>query len=114
VEPSLWDGFLTVVETSGFDVSTLQRRFDAYGAIAQEREDHVILWELEEALVDHDQAWSLWRTRHALAAERQIGGAAGTAGSGVDYLRRRVGLRFFPELWEARALFLGEPQAAAR
>jgi tryptophan 2,3-dioxygenase len=114
-EPSLWDGFLTVLEVAGFGVSTREQRFDAYRAIAREREDNIVLWELAEALVDHDQAWSLWRTRHALAAERQIGSMEGTGGSsGADYLRRRVGLRFYPELWETRGLFSAEPQAASR
>jgi tryptophan 2,3-dioxygenase len=37
-------------------------------------------------------------------AERQIGTKAGTGGSaGGAYLRSRVELRFYPELWELRS-----------
>ena len=65
------------------------------------------LWDLAEALVDHDQAWSLWRARHVLMAERQIGTKPGTGGSaGGAYLRSRMDLRFYPELWELRGASL--------
>ena len=38
-------------------------------------------------------------------AERQIGTKPGTGGSaGGAYLRSRVELRFYPELWELRSL----------
>lgn len=101
-EPSLWDGFLAVLETFGFDVSTRPGRFAAYETIAGARDEHAALWELAHALVEHDQAWSRWRTRHALVAERQIGRRPGTGGSaGVRYLRARIGRRFYPELREA-------------
>jgi tryptophan 2,3-dioxygenase len=102
-EPSLWDAFLSLLSTNGFDVSTVDSRFDAYRWIAGDRERYGQLWDLAEALVDHDQAWSLWRARHVLMAERQIGTKAGTGGSaGGAYLRSRVELRFYPELWELR------------
>ena len=74
------------------------------GRIAGDRERYGQLWDLAEALVDHDQAWSLWRARHVLMAERQIGTKPGTGGSaGGAYLRSRVELRFYPELWELRS-----------
>jgi tryptophan 2,3-dioxygenase len=64
-----------------------------------------MLWDLMEALLDHDQAWSLWRARHLLAVERQIGTKNGTGGSaGAAYLSRHQQQRFYPELWEARTL----------
>jgi tryptophan 2,3-dioxygenase len=114
-EPSLWDGFLAVLGASGFDTSTEERRIAAYRTIARDHEDHAALWELVEALVDHDQAWSLWRTRHALAAERQIGDQPGTAGSaGSAYLRARANQRLYPELWAARDLLAVERQAMTR
>jgi tryptophan 2,3-dioxygenase len=101
-EPTLWDGFLAALEASGFDVSTQRCRFAAYNTIASDPEDHADLWELANALVEYDQAWSLWRNRHALVAERQIGSRPGTGGSaGVRFLRARVDQQFFPELWEA-------------
>jgi tryptophan 2,3-dioxygenase len=103
-EPSLWDGFLAVLAHAGFAVSTLDERFAAYGRIAGDRAEFGALWDLAEALVDHDQAWALWRARHVLMAERQIGTKAGTGGSaGSAYLRPRVALRFYPELWELRS-----------
>ena len=103
-EPSLWDGFLAVLEHAGFDVSTSDGRFAAYRRIAGDRAEFGPLWDLAEALVDHDQAWSLWRARHVLMAERQIGTKSGTGGSaGGAYLRSRVELRFYPELWELRS-----------
>jgi tryptophan 2,3-dioxygenase len=103
-EPSLWDGYLAVLVKAGFAVDTAEERFDAYAAVAGDRERHGQLWDLAEALVDHDQAWSLWRARHVLMAERQIGTKPGTGGSaGGTYLRSRVELRFYPELWEMRS-----------
>jgi tryptophan 2,3-dioxygenase len=104
-EPSLWDAFLSALAAAGFAVDTAAERFAAYKHLASDREQHGQLWDLAEALVDHDQAWSLWRARHVLMAERQIGTKPGTGGSaGGAYLRSRVELRFYPELWELRSL----------
>jgi tryptophan 2,3-dioxygenase len=103
-EPSLWDGFLSVLARAGFAVGTPQVRFETYLTIAGDRDKHGQLWDLAEALMDHDQAWSLWRARHVLMAERQIGTKPGTGGSaGGAYLRTRIELRFYPELWELRS-----------
>jgi tryptophan 2,3-dioxygenase len=108
-QPTLWDGYLGLLARAGLDVSTVDQRHTAYARVAAERSragaDHGLarLGELTEALIDHDQAWSMWRTRHALAAERQIGAARGTSGStGGSYLWSQTGARFFPELWAAR------------
>jgi tryptophan 2,3-dioxygenase len=93
-----------VLSGAGFEVDTPERRFAAYGEIAKDRERYGPLWDLAEALVTHDQAWSLWRARHVLMAERQIGTKPGTGGSaGGAYLRSRIELRFYPELWELRS-----------
>jgi len=103
-EPSLWDGYLALLVGAGFDVSSAEARFDAYKAIANDRDRFGALWDLAEALVEHDQSWSLWRARHVLMAERQIGTKPGTGGSaGGAYLRSRIELRFYPELWELRS-----------
>jgi tryptophan 2,3-dioxygenase len=102
-EPSLWDGYLSLLAAAGFDVDKPAARHEAYAEIAGDRERHGALWDLAEALVDHDQAWALWRARHVLMAERQIGAKPGTGGSsGGAYLRSRLDLRFYPELWELR------------
>jgi len=104
-EPSLWDGFLQLLRHNGFGVDEREDRFAAYKTIAGDRERHGPLWDLAEALVDHDQAWALWRARHVLMAERQIGTKPGTGGSaGGAYLRSRIELRFYPELWELRTV----------
>jgi tryptophan 2,3-dioxygenase len=104
-EPSLWDGYLTVLAKAGFAVDTVQDRMAALGRIAHDRERFGALWDLAEALLDHDQSWSLWRARHVLMAERQIGTKPGTGGSaGGAYLRSRIELRFYPELWELRSM----------
>src|SRR5260370_973222 len=72
--------------------------------IYRERERHADLFDLCEALLDHDETFALWRARHVLMVERQIGGKPGTGGSsGAEYLRSTLGKRFFPELWEVRS-----------
>lgn len=102
-EPSLGDAFLTVLREAGFDVSTEHQRLEGYLTIAHAREKHGTLWDLLEAMIAHDQSWLMWRARHALAVERQIGAKRGTGGStGGSYLRSRLSLRFYPELWEMR------------
>jgi tryptophan 2,3-dioxygenase len=103
-EPSLWEAFLAMLGKHGFAVSSADERFESLLAISRDREHHGPLWDLAEAMVAHDQAWSMWRARHVLMAERQIGTKAGTGGSaGGAYLRSRVELRFYPELWELRS-----------
>ncbi|MPZ28750.1 MAG: tryptophan 2,3-dioxygenase [Micromonosporaceae bacterium] len=103
-EPSLWDGFLAVLRHAGFEVGSDSDRFTSYATIAGDRERYGPLWDLAEALIAHDQSWALWRARHVLMAERQIGTKTGTGGSaGGAYLRSRVELRFYPELWELRS-----------
>jgi tryptophan 2,3-dioxygenase len=104
-EPSLWDAYLRALRHAGFPVDTYDERMDSLRTIAHDRAKFGQLWDLAEALVDHDQAWSLWRARHVLMAERQIGTKPGTGGSaGGAYLRSRVELRFYPELWELRSV----------
>jgi tryptophan 2,3-dioxygenase len=58
---------------------------------------------LAEALLEHDEFFSLWRSHHIKMVERMVGGKRGTGGSeGIGYLRTTLEKRFFPELWEAR------------
>ena len=62
------------------------------------------VWELAERLLDHDANAAMWRSRHVLMVERQIGTKSGTGGSsGSPYLRSRLGLHYFPMLWELRS-----------
>jgi tryptophan 2,3-dioxygenase len=98
----VWDGFLAVLGKAGFPVETRAERAEAYREIAHNRTEHESLWELTEALVDHDHAWSMFRQRHLHTVERQIGRKPGTAGtSGAAWLSGRG--HFYLELWESRS-----------
>lgn len=104
-EPTVWDGFLAVLRHAGFATGTEEQRSETYLTIARNRDRHGALWALAEALIEHDQAWMIWRGRHVAMVERQIGTKPGTAGTaGAAYLRSRLPLRFYPELWEVRSL----------
>jgi tryptophan 2,3-dioxygenase len=60
-------------------------------------------FQLAEALMEHDEYFSLWRSHHIKMVERMVGTKRGTGGSeGVGYLRTTLDKKFFPELWEAR------------
>lgn len=61
------------------------------------------LYELGEKLVDLEDYFRRWRFNHVTAVERVIGFKRGTGGtSGVQYLRRMLGVELFPELWRLR------------
>src|SRR5262245_30058774 len=60
-------------------------------------------FKLGEALLEHDEYFSLWRSHHIKMVERMVGAKRGTGGSeGIGYLRTTLEKKFFPELWEAR------------
>ena len=94
-EPSVGDAFRALVARRGSpSLVEIFRDRDRFGD----------LFDLAEALIDHDEAFAEWRARHVLMVERQIGGKTGTGGSsGADYLRTTLGKRFYPELWEVRS-----------
>ena len=95
-EPSLDDAFRSLVERRGSPPLV---------DIFRDRERYGDLFDLCEALLDHDEAFAHWRARHVLMVERQIGSKTGTGGSsGAEYLRTTLGKRFFPELWNVRSL----------
>jgi tryptophan 2,3-dioxygenase len=72
--------------------------------MAHDRDAFTDLWYLSEDLLVHDELFSLWRQRHILMVERQIGSKSGTGGSsGASYLRTTLDKKFFPELWELRS-----------
>jgi len=102
-EPSLWEAFLSLLEQRGFAVASVEERRASFLRLARERL-HAELWELAEALLSHDALASQWRSRHVDMVERQIGTKPGTGGSsGGEYLRSRLAMRYFPELWELRS-----------
>jgi tryptophan 2,3-dioxygenase len=94
-EPSLQDAFHRLLERRGSP---------ALVEVFRDREHHGDLFDLCEALLDHDEAFAHWRARHVLMVERQIGGKTGTGGSsGAEYLRTTLSKRFYPELWDVRS-----------
>jgi len=114
--PSIYDEFLRYLARHGFDVpeSCLERDF------AQPYEPHAGVtavlrtvyeqagryfdeYEMCEKLVDVEVNLQRWRFRHLRTVERIIGHKRGTGGSsGVDFLRRALDLRSFPELIDVR------------
>lgn len=102
-EPSLWDAFLDVLRARGLDTDDDEAVTRSLLTIARDRGTHDDVWELAEALVGHDEMAALWRSRHVAMVERQIGTKSGTGGStGAPYLRKRLGLHYYPLLWELR------------
>jgi tryptophan 2,3-dioxygenase len=105
-EPTLWDAFCAALE--GRDLSMpaddLEARRAALVRIAKDRDTHAEEFDLSEALLTHDEYFTMWRQRHVLMVERQIGTKSGTGGStGAPYLRTTLDKRFFPELWDLRS-----------
>ncbi|MFC5743637.1 tryptophan 2,3-dioxygenase family protein [Dyella tabacisoli] len=115
-ERDLWSALCECVRRTGLamplDASehSARRRDDSLYEIyigkektGEPRRDYEVLKDLCEAMLDHDQAFALWRQRHALMVYRQIGDHMGTGGtSGVSYLERRAGRKFFPDIWRVR------------
>jgi tryptophan 2,3-dioxygenase len=115
-KPSLADGFYGALRARGLDApadeSSLgeQERKRLYGKRTQavleiltHFESRFEEFQLAEALLEHDEYFSLWRSHHIKMVERMVGTKRGTGGSeGVGYLRTTLEKRFFPELWEAR------------
>jgi tryptophan 2,3-dioxygenase len=94
-EPSLWDAYKTLLAQHGSP--SLEEVF-------ARRDRHGDLFDVAEGLLDHDESFALWRSRHILMVERQIGSKTGTGGStGAQYLRGTLDKRCFPDLWEMRS-----------
>ncbi len=106
-EPTLWDAYCDLMGASGLPMPEDDEAVRRHSllAVARDREKYADLWHLAEGLLTHDELFSLWRYRHILMVERQIGSKSGTGGSsGASYLRTTLDKRFFPELWELRSL----------
>ena len=66
-------------------------------------EEHWMLYELAEKLVDFEDYFRRWRFNHVTTVERIIGLKRGTGGTaGVSYLRKMLEVVLFPELWNVR------------
>jgi len=115
-EPSLHHSFFAALNRRGFDSPIDTEETDEesrkrnYGhrtrAVLEILTHFEIRHEefaLAEALISHDELFSLWRSHHIKMVERMVGAKRGTGGSeGVGYLRTTLEKKFFPELWEAR------------
>jgi tryptophan 2,3-dioxygenase len=100
VQPTLADVFYQALERRGFDVSHRSR---AVLEILTHFEDRYEEFQLAEALMEHDEYFSLWRSHHIKMVERMVGAKRGTGGSeGIGYLKTTLDKKFFPDLWEAR------------
>jgi tryptophan 2,3-dioxygenase len=114
--PTLGDTFYEFLRGRGFDApsddATLDqperqkrygRRTRAVLEILTHFEQRYEEFKLAEALLEHDEFFSLWRSHHIKMVERMVGAKRGTGGSeGIGYLRTTLEKKFFPELWEAR------------
>jgi len=113
-EPGLRRTFFALLDCLDFDVAVpdvgeplegkdRDRTLAALATIYGHPRDHYHIYNLAEALVDHDQKLLLWRYHHVRVVERLISTKTGTGGSpGVEYLSSTLDTRAFPLLWEAR------------
>ncbi len=103
-EPTLWDAFVGVLGAAGLDNSSDVEVAASLRIVAHDRTSHADVWELSEALIQHDELAAAWRARHVTMVERMIGTKTGTGGSsGGVYLRSRLPLRYYPLLWDLRS-----------
>ena len=114
--PSLSEAFFALLRRHGFDTPAVdsprnaKERRSNYGKrqralveVLTHHEQFYKEFQLAEALLEHDEYFSLWRSHHIKMVERMVGAKRGTGGSeGVGYLRKTLDKKFFPELWEAR------------
>jgi tryptophan 2,3-dioxygenase len=103
-EPTLWDAFLDLVRARGLAADNDLEVSQTLQTVAHDRGTHSDVWELAEALLQHDELAAEWRARHVTMVERMIGSKTGTGGSsGSGYLRTRLPLRYYPLLWQLRS-----------
>jgi tryptophan 2,3-dioxygenase len=103
-EPTLWDAFVHVLRSEGLPADSDAEMSASLRVVAHDRSSHAVVWALAEALLQHDELAASWRARHVVMVERMIGGKSGTGGSsGAPYLRSRLGLKYYPLLWDLRS-----------
>lgn len=113
-ERTLWECFCSYLQKSGYDIHTPERKNDQGLRYDPSPHNQQLLLDIMkndpektllcELLVDFDEGMQEWRYRHVKMVERTIGDKVGTGGSsGVNYLRRTLHRRIFPDLWEIRS-----------
>jgi len=111
--PSLADCFYRVLQRRGLNAprnadgdsekKAYEERTRAVLEVLTHFEERYEEFQLAEALLEHDEYFSLWRSHHIKMVERMVGAKRGTGGSeGIGYLKTTLDKKFFPELWEAR------------
>ena len=114
--PSLYEEFLLLLHRQGFDFpkEVIDRDWsvprdvhpsviDAFKTIYSEPQKYWDAYDMAEKLVDLEENFQLRRFRHIKTVERIIGYRMGTGGSsGVDFLRKGLDQRLFPELLDVR------------
>jgi len=114
--PSLSEAFFALLRRRGFDTpasdsprnekerrSNHGKRQRAMCEVLTHPDQLGAEYQLAEALLEHDEYFSLWRSHHIKMVERMVGTKRGTGGSeGVGYLQKTLDKKFFPEIWEAR------------
>lgn len=114
--PSLYDEALRLLARRGFPLApdVLQRDWakpytphdsvvQAWLGVYRDTGKYWDLYELAEELMDLEDLFRQWRFRHVTTVERIIGYKQGTGGTaGVPYLRRKIEVVLFPELWKMR------------
>jgi len=102
-QPSLAECFYRVLQRHGLNTNDYEERTRAALEVLTHFEERYEEYQLAEALLEHDEYFSLWRSHHIKMVERMVGAKRGTGGSeGIGYLKTTLDKKFFPELWEAR------------
>lgn len=115
-QPSLYECAINVLYSTvgkgGDSAPTLQLRQprkpikevqDYWKIVYEQSDDYWELYALAEKLVDLEDYFRRWRFNHVTTVERVIGYKKGTGGSsGVSFLRKRLDIVLFPELWNLR------------
>ncbi|PYS68308.1 MAG: tryptophan 2,3-dioxygenase [Acidobacteria bacterium] len=125
--PSLSESFFAMLRRRGFDTpasdaprdekerrTNYSKRQRAIVEVMTHYEEFYKEYQLSEALLEHDEYFSLWRSHHIKMVERMVGAKPGTGGSeGIGYLQTTLDKKFFPEMWEART-YLSSKHDTAR
>lgn len=115
--PDLYDVVLELMARSGYDVpaelldrdrsqphAPNDRMIEVWADVYRDPQAHWDVYELAEKLVDLEDYFRRWRFNHVTTVERVIGSKPGTGGTaGTDYLRRRLDVVLFHDLWQVRA-----------